>query len=109
MGGLRGCQGLIEAGEAGDAAVKAGYGQDTDNGPAGGQDQPQLAAIVQGSLACRVQCLQPARIAEPGAGQVHHDGGMPVCGCSEKSRPEPLRGVDVDLATRNTGRLARQP
>src|SRR2546430_15827035 len=39
----------------------------------------------------------PGRIAEPGAGHVHHDRGVPAGSSVEENCPEVLGGCDVDL------------
>lgn len=109
MVGSGGGQCLIEAGEAGDAPVQARYGQDTNNRPVGRQDQSQLTAFVQGPPVCRVQHVKLRRIAGPGAGEIYHDGRVPVRGGLEEAHPELLRGDHVDLSGRGYYGQAVEP
>jgi hypothetical protein len=71
---------LLEGGEGGNHLVQAGQPEDTDNAAIGEQHQPQPAAFGQGPLVRPHRHCQPGRIAELGAGQIHHHGGVPAVG-----------------------------
>jgi hypothetical protein len=90
-------EGLWQAAEARNEAVQAGQGEDAEHGAASGHDQPQLAAFFQGRLMRPNQDAQAGGIAEPGAGHVHHDRGMPMGDWFEQHQAELIRGGDIDL------------
>jgi hypothetical protein len=93
-------EGLWQVAEAGDEAVQAGQGEDAEHRAAGGHDQPQLAAFFQGPFVRPDQDAQAGRIAELGAGHVHHNRGMPAGACFEQNQAELIRGGDIDLGGR---------
>jgi hypothetical protein len=68
--------------------------EDAQNGGAGGLDQPQLAAVGQSAVVRPHQGGQPGRIAELGAGQVHHERRVAAGGRFPQNRVQPV-GVAV--------------
>ena len=96
-GGGPGSQSLVQATEQGNDQVKASYGEDPGHGAVSGDDQPQLAAFGHRPFVRPDQDSKPGRIAEPGAGHVHHDRGVPAGSSVEENCPEVLGGCDVDL------------
>jgi hypothetical protein len=77
--------------------VQAGQGEDPENGAVGGDDQPQRASFGQRAPVRPQQDAEPGRIAEPGAGHVDHDGGVPLTGGLQQDRAQLLGVGDVDL------------
>jgi hypothetical protein len=91
------CHGLVQAWEVGDHAVDAGEGEDAQNRRAGGDDQPQLAAVGQGAVVRPHQGAQPGRIAVLSAGHVHHERGVAAGGCFPQNRVQPVGVADIDF------------
>jgi hypothetical protein len=94
-------QGLVQVREVGDDAGDTGEREDAEHG-AGRDDQQQLTTVDQGSLMGPHQHLHPGRIAEPGAGHVHHRRPPARC-CLPEYLLETLgvRSVDVHRRTHN--------
>ena len=64
---------LLQSGEEGNEVVSAERGQGALDIAVCGNDEPQLATFCQNALACCYQGLDCGRVAEPGAGHVHHE------------------------------------
>ena len=96
-GGRRRFQRLALAGEVGDHAVDASEREDAPNHGAGGDDQPQLAAVGQGPLVRPHQDAEPGRIAGLGGGHVHYERGAAAGRGFEENRPQPpgVAGIDI--------------
>ena len=92
-------QGLVQVREVGDDAGDTGEREDAQHG-AGRDDQHQLTTFGQGSLMGPHQHPHPGRIAEPGAGHVHHHGRLPARRCSQEHVLEPPGVSSVDVQRR---------
>jgi hypothetical protein len=96
---------FFQAGEVRDHAVQAGYGEDPQDGRAGG-DQPYFTAAGFGPLVRRHQRVNAGRVTELGPAHVDHQPPGPVHGRLKQRGPQPVGIGDIDLFGRHHHRHA---